>query len=136
MRAQVVLLQDDRILLARHVCPEREYWILPGGAVEEGETPEDAAVREVLEETGLQIVLERLLFVDEPRSTGGVTFKHPRHTYMGRIVGGELTEVLDVNGGRGDKGYLAGTEWMGFDELCFDEATRCTLEKVRGAIRQ
>lgn len=134
MRAQVVLLQEDRILLARHVCPEREYWILPGGAVEEDETPEEAAVREVLEETGLQIELERLLFVDEPRSMGGVAFKHPRHTFVGRVVGGELTEVLDVEGGRGDKGYLAGTQWMGFDEPCFDEATRFTLRMVREAI--
>jgi ADP-ribose pyrophosphatase YjhB (NUDIX family) len=135
MRAQVVLLDGDRILLARHVCPEREYWILPGGAVETGETPEEAAVREVFEETGLLIRIERLLFVDGPRSTGGVTFKQPRHTYVGQIVGGEHTPVQDVNGARGDKGYLAGTEWMAFDEPCFDEATRHTLHMVRQAIK-
>ncbi|HCF99905.1 MAG TPA: NUDIX hydrolase [Chloroflexi bacterium] len=135
MRAQVVLLEGDRILLARHVCPEREYWILPGGAVEEGETPEAAAIREVLEETGLRIRIERLLFVDGPRSIAGVTFKEPRHTYIGQIVGGEHTAIQDVNGARGDKGYLAGTEWMAFDEPCFDEATRYTLQMVREAIR-
>ncbi|PZS08441.1 MAG: hypothetical protein DLM70_02650, partial [Chloroflexi bacterium] len=70
MRAQVVLLDGRRILLAEHSRPDDAYWVLPGGAVEPGETPEQAAMREVLEETGLRILLQRLLFVDEPRVDG------------------------------------------------------------------
>lgn len=40
-----------------------EYYVVPGGGVEEGETSEEAAVREAKEETGLDIALERKLGV-------------------------------------------------------------------------
>ena len=50
-----------RVLLARHV--EGNRWLLPGGGVEPGETPADAAVREAWEETGLIVRLTRLVGV-------------------------------------------------------------------------
>jgi 8-oxo-dGTP pyrophosphatase MutT (NUDIX family) len=48
-----VAIRDEtgRVLLARHV--EGDRWLLPGGGVEPGETPADAAVREAWEETGV-----------------------------------------------------------------------------------
>jgi 8-oxo-dGTP pyrophosphatase MutT (NUDIX family) len=49
------------VLLARHV--EGDRWLLPGGSVEPGETPADAAVREAWEETGLIVRLTRLVGV-------------------------------------------------------------------------
>jgi ADP-ribose pyrophosphatase YjhB (NUDIX family) len=134
VRAQAVILDGDRILLVRHVSPGREYWVLPGGAVEPGETVQEATVREVREETGLCIDVERLLFIDEPRCAGGVTFSEPRHTYLGRVVGGELLQIEDQDGARGDKGYLRGAEWLPFDAPCLDESTRDTLELVRSAL--
>jgi 8-oxo-dGTP pyrophosphatase MutT (NUDIX family) len=52
---------NGRVLLARHV--EGNRWLLPGGGVEPGETPADAAVREAWEETGLVVRLTRLVGV-------------------------------------------------------------------------
>ena len=52
---------SGRVLLARHV--EGNRWLLPGGGVEPGETPADAAVREAWEETGLIIRLTGLVGV-------------------------------------------------------------------------
>jgi 8-oxo-dGTP pyrophosphatase MutT (NUDIX family) len=52
---------SGRVLLARHV--EGNRWLLPGGGVEPGETPADAAVREAWEETGLIVHLTRLVGV-------------------------------------------------------------------------
>lgn len=52
---------DGRVLLARHA--EGDRWLLPGGGVEVGETPADAAVREAWEETGLLVRLTRLVGV-------------------------------------------------------------------------
>lgn len=136
MRAQVVLLQDDRILLARHKCGDRSYWVLPGGAVEEGETPEEAAVRELREETALEIRVERLLFVDEPRRDGEIVIKSPRYTFLGQAVGGALCSQEDREGGHAEKGFLAGTCWMPFDAPEYDAGTRDTLRRVEEALSE
>lgn len=58
-----IALRDDggRVLLARHV--EGNVWLLPGGGIEPGETPADAAVREMWEETGLFVRLTGLVGV-------------------------------------------------------------------------
>jgi len=52
-RACAAILNDDKILMVCHQTSPRTYWTFPGGAVETGETFEQAAVREVKEETGL-----------------------------------------------------------------------------------
>lgn len=48
----LVLRPDRRILLLRHKA--LKVWLYPGGHVEDNETPDDAALREVLEETGFE----------------------------------------------------------------------------------
>lgn len=50
---------NDRILLTRR--SDNGQWCLPGGAVDPGETVSEACVREVLEETGLQVRVKRLI---------------------------------------------------------------------------
>jgi ADP-ribose pyrophosphatase YjhB (NUDIX family) len=134
MRAQVVLLEAGRILLARHQRRNGSYWVLPGGAVEPGETPEEAAVREVREETGLEIHLERLLFVDGPRQEGEVVIKSPRYTYLGKIVGGELELVEECVQADEEKGHLSGVAWMPLETPEYDARTRDTLRLVVRAL--
>jgi len=57
--ARVVLVADGRVLLQQGFDPGRPeagtWWITPGGGLNNAETVEDAAVREVLEETGLHL---------------------------------------------------------------------------------
>lgn len=68
--------RDGRILLVEPVY--KNYWELPGGAVDADESPYDAAVRELKEELGLSVAPGRLLVVDwvPPRTsrTEGVMF--------------------------------------------------------------
>ena len=53
-RAQCVVHRDARILMVKHRQDGQEWWCLPGGGVEPGETPEYAALRELEEECGVR----------------------------------------------------------------------------------
>jgi 8-oxo-dGTP diphosphatase len=64
-RACAAILRDGKILMVRHQNNGRNYWTLPGGGVNEGESLEQAAIREVLEETHLDVSVVKLLF-EEP----------------------------------------------------------------------
>ena len=55
LRAYGVLLRDGRVLMSAERVAEREVLKLPGGAVEAGETPEQALRREFIEEGGLTV---------------------------------------------------------------------------------
>jgi ADP-ribose pyrophosphatase YjhB (NUDIX family) len=62
--AAVIFDGDRNILLVRSTYNRFHPWGLPGGSMEYGEHPEEAVIREVLEETHLSICIERLLLVN------------------------------------------------------------------------
>jgi len=61
-RACAAIIHKEEIVMVLHNHQGMEYWTLPGGKIEEEETPEEAAVREVKEETGLDVEIEEFLF--------------------------------------------------------------------------
>ncbi|MEE4356342.1 MAG: NUDIX hydrolase [Desulfococcaceae bacterium] len=60
--------QNQVLLVKRSVEPKKNLWCLPGGFMELGETPQQSAVRELREETGLRGRIERLLGTDSHSS--------------------------------------------------------------------
>lgn len=57
-----VVLRDDHVLMIQRGKPPRlGQWSLPGGLHEVGETAEEACIREVMEETGIEVRIERLI---------------------------------------------------------------------------
>lgn len=82
LRACAAIVRDGKILMVYHAHDSRKFWTLPGGGVEPGETPEQAAVRETLEECGLAVKIIRPLF-ERNYSFGR------EHTFLAEIIGDE-----------------------------------------------
>lgn len=91
----VVLPYQGGILLGRRaISPQRGFWSFPSGYVDRGEVVEEAAVREVQEETGLEIQLDGLVGL---YSRGGNPVVLA--VYTGHAVGGTLApgaEMLEL----------------------------------------
>jgi ADP-ribose pyrophosphatase YjhB (NUDIX family) len=69
-RAAVVIIKEGRVLLIYRKKNGREYYIVPGGGVEEGETPEVACLREAMEETSLHVQIDRkMTTTTDPQQT-------------------------------------------------------------------
>lgn len=60
--SRVIIVNKGKILLIHRFKDNKEYYVLPGGTIEEGESPEEAAVREAKEETNFDIELDSLLW--------------------------------------------------------------------------
>jgi 8-oxo-dGTP pyrophosphatase MutT (NUDIX family) len=66
VRSRVIIVQDHCVALIKRERPGRDtYYLFPGGGLEAGETSEEAAVREALEELGLHIRVQRLVGMQE-----------------------------------------------------------------------
>ena len=70
VRASILFFRGDRVLLCRRT-DEEDVWVLPGGTPARGDGTTTAALREIAEETGLQVAAERVVFVLEATSSGG-----------------------------------------------------------------
>lgn len=97
--AAYALIVDEhgRLLLPHWSEGAHSGWTMPGGGIDPGEHPADAAVREVLEETGYRVELDGLLGVDSFVIPGPERV-HPsdravhalRIVYRAHVVGGDL----------------------------------------------
>ena len=82
----VIVEQDGKIVLGRRAHePQLGRWSFPSGFVDAGEAPEDAAAREVEEETGLRVSIDRLLGVYSTSGERTIFI-----AYAGSVIGGEL----------------------------------------------
>ena len=65
VRLTGILVEEDRLLIIRQDMPDGRQWYLPGGQLEPGETIEKGIIREMREETGLEVAMEKLLAVSD-----------------------------------------------------------------------
>jgi len=126
-----VIVLDSRVLLVqRGREPSKGKWTLPGGMLELGESLRQGVVREVQEETGLEIepielieLLDRI--VREESSSGDrVRYHYVIADYLCRIVGGTLKEASDADAVR----WVERSEWIRHSALALDPITVRVIE--------
>lgn len=85
--------EEGRILMVKQSHEGNDIWMVPGGAIEDGENAAEAAIREVLEETGLQVRVNRLLWhVEEVSDARGQRFVN---FFLAEKTGGTLALGAD-----------------------------------------
>ena len=106
-----VIVRDKEVLLIKRAAPPKEgYYSIPGGLVEVGERVEDAVRREVYEETGLKIEIEKLIAVMDniiKDEEGRVKYHYILVDYLAKPISGELRVSSDASD----------VKWVRFDRL-------------------
>ena len=113
----LVVDRDRTLLVKRAVAPRLGYWALPAGFMEADELPEEAARREVREETGLEVVLDGLIAIER--------LPHPEKqgillTFRGRVARGHLQPQDDVSA----------VAWFTADAIPWDDLAFATTWKT------
>jgi 8-oxo-dGTP diphosphatase len=95
----VVWRQDQFLLIRRGKEPNKGQWSIPGGAQKLGETIFEAAAREVLEETGLRVTVNRLVDVVDgimPDEKGGIRYHYTLVDVVAESMEGEPVAADDA----------------------------------------
>jgi len=91
-----VLRWQGRVLLIRHEKPGREYWLLPGGGVNSGESLVEALRRELAEEVGIhdQLSFEGPVAIVDSIAPERFAAKHVVHIIFAADLGGRSLETV------------------------------------------
>jgi ADP-ribose pyrophosphatase YjhB (NUDIX family) len=115
IRVSAILRWNERLLLCRHEKPGKEYWLLPGGGVNSGESLVDALQRELGEELGInaEVAVEGpVAIVDSIAPVHSFAAKHVVHIIFAGDLGDRSLEAVTSR-----DAAVRGHRLFGFDEL-------------------
>ena len=114
-----LIVHDGRLFATQRGYGEwRGWWELPGGKEAAGETPEDALVREIMEELATEISVDRYVTTvewDYP------TFHLSMRCYLCSVISGSLTLLEHEAAAWLDREHLHSVKWLPADEVILDE---------------
>ncbi len=120
-----IVFKGERILLVQRGKPPAEgYWAIPGGSVEIGESLQQAAQREILEETGVSIHAREPVFtfdIIEKDADGSVRFHYVVVDVMADYMEGTLRPAGDA----------ADARWVSSGELSRMKVSPATLDLLK-----
>jgi 8-oxo-dGTP diphosphatase len=134
-RAGIILIEDDKVALIERHRAGLDYYVFPGGGVDEGETPEQGAIREAMEELGVEVRIKQKVAVLHFELSTQVYFLAER--VSGRFGTGTGEEFTDSDPDNPEEGVYIPI-WMPIDELpqrekVFPESVAKLLLKARTA---
>jgi ADP-ribose pyrophosphatase YjhB (NUDIX family) len=95
--ATLVPLNEGLVLVRRNCEPFIDDWCLPGGFIEARESPDEAAVREVFEETGLEVTIKKLLDAFSPgRGINVIILFYLADTVKGSMCAGDDASEVGI----------------------------------------
>lgn len=111
-RAVCIMLKDNKVLLMHRLKDGEEYWTFPGGGVDEGETVENAVVREVMEETSMPTEIEKLLYEHHYETSD-------QYYYLCKYISGEpiLGNAIEKERMEKSTSDIYGPDWVAVEDL-------------------
>ena len=113
-RAGIILVENDKAALIERHRAGLHYFVFPGGGVDEGETPEQGAIREAMEELGVEVVIRQKVAVIHFEQSTQVYFLVMR--VGGEFGSGTGEEYTDSDPNDPTEGIYIPV-WMPIDEL-------------------
>ncbi|MEK4520417.1 NUDIX domain-containing protein [Psychrobacillus sp. FSL W7-1457] len=113
-RGATIILEQGRVALIKRTKPFTTYYVFPGGGIEDGETPEEAAIRETYEELGVHVRIQRLFKV--------LPYSGTQYYYLAVIVSGTF------GAGCGDEYVSTSQEKGKYEPIWIDLKDLSTLD--------
>lgn len=130
-----IIIKDNQILLMRRIKNGQEYFVFPGGGIEQNESMEEAVIRELKEEFDIDVKIDKLAFQIENQGNEEYYFLIKEFSGVPKLSGEEKERMNE------DNQYYP--FWYGLDKIkhlsnLYPEQAKQKVEKLilRQALRQ
>lgn len=111
IRPATIVVDKGKLLLVKSEYNGNIFYLLPGGGIEFGETIEEAAIRETLEETGKKIKIIKPVYINEYIDNKDKSKRVLNIFFLSKIIKEDNTKLTN------DDGKIKSIEWISLDDL-------------------
>lgn len=111
VRPATIVIENDKVLVVESKYGEEEFYLFPGGGIEYGETIEETAIRETLEETGYQVKVIKPVYINEYIDERDKSQRVINIFFLAKLTGKERKKACD------DGGKIKQVRWVPIKKL-------------------